>query len=70
MFTWIRNKAWSVTMTMTEWLTRTFWAAFARWVERDPAAAEARISAIMESQIEKVVAAQEAAIAAEAETVQ
>ena len=50
-------------MTMTEWLTRTFWAAFARWVERDPVAAEARISAIMENQIENIVASQEAAMA-------
>jgi len=62
MFTWIRRKAWSVTMTMTEWLTRTFWAAFARWVARDPDAAEARISAIMENQIENIVASQEAAM--------
>ena len=52
-------------MTMAQWLQRTFWTAFAKWVERDPDAAAERVGRIMENAIEQIVAAQEAALDAQ-----
>jgi len=61
---WLKRKLWGGTMTMMQWLTKTFWTAFANWVARDPDAAAERVGAIMEDTVERVVAAQEAAAAA------
>lgn len=66
----LKSKLMGGMMTMMQWLTTTFWRAFARWVERDPDAAAERIGAIMENMVEQVVAAQEAALAAAEEEAQ
>ena len=65
---WLERKVLGGLMTMTEWLARTFWQAFASWVEKDPDAAAQRVGRIMEDVVERVVAAQEAALDAQGET--
>lgn len=46
-------------MSLTDWLVRCFWKGLGIWINRDPATAEQRLSAIFAEAIERVVAAQE-----------